>query len=66
MINSTKFHNQCKSIKSIWKIYPIMSETNVLGHPTLKPKNPVPSDIEVSQDIVNEVGLLSISEVAKE
>jgi hypothetical protein len=43
-----------------------MSETNILGHPTLKPKNPVPSDIQVSQDIVKEVGLLDIAEVAKE
>lgn len=40
--------------------------TNILGHPTLKPKTPVPSDIEVSQDIVNEVGLISTTDLAKE
>lgn len=36
------------------------------NHPTLQPKTPVPSDIEVSQDIVNEVGLLPIEDVAQE
>ena len=36
------------------------------NHPTLQPKTPVPSDIEVSQDIVNEVGLLPIEDVARE
>lgn len=41
-------------------------EKNALGHPLLKPKNPVPSDIEISQDIVREVGLLPIKDVAKE
>jgi len=41
-------------------------EKNILGHPKLVPKTPVPSDIQVSQDIVKEVGLLSIEEVAKE
>eukprot|EP00577_Skeletonema_sp_RCC1716_P029463 CAMPEP_0113381458 /NCGR_PEP_ID=MMETSP0013_2-20120614/5312_1 /TAXON_ID=2843 ORGANISM="Skeletonema costatum, Strain 1716" /NCGR_SAMPLE_ID=MMETSP0013_2 /ASSEMBLY_ACC=CAM_ASM_000158 /LENGTH=55 /DNA_ID=CAMNT_0000263885 /DNA_START=43 /DNA_END=207 /DNA_ORIENTATION=+ /assembly_acc=CAM_ASM_000158 len=35
-------------------------------HPKLQPKTPVPSDIEVSQDIVNEVGLLPIEDVARE
>ena len=35
-------------------------------HPTLKPKTPVPSDIEVSQDIVRDVGLLPIEDVASE
>jgi formyltetrahydrofolate synthetase len=35
-------------------------------HPKLQPKTPVPSDIEVSQDIVNEVGLLPIEDVAQE
>lgn len=43
-----------------------MTETNILGHPVLKPKIPVPSDIQVSQDIVKEIGLLDITEVAKE
>ena len=42
------------------------SEMNALGHPMLKPKTPVPSDIQISQDIVNEVGLLPIKDVAKE
>ena len=44
----------------------ISSEVNALGHPLLKPKTPVPSDIQISQDIVNEVGLLPIKDVAKE
>ena len=39
---------------------------NILGHPKLQPKTPVPSDIEVSQDIVKEVGLLPIDNLAKE
>ena len=39
---------------------------NALGHPALKCKHPVPSDIEVSQDVVKEVGLLSIVDLAKE
>ena len=41
-------------------------EVNALGHPALKPKSPVPSDIEISQDIVRSVGLAEISEVAKQ
>uniref|UniRef100_A0A7S3Q916 formate--tetrahydrofolate ligase n=1 Tax=Chaetoceros debilis TaxID=122233 RepID=A0A7S3Q916_9STRA len=43
-----------------------MSETNAIGHPTLKPKTPVPSDIQISHDIVKEVGLLSIDQLAKD
>ena len=43
-----------------------MAETNSIGHPALKPKTPVPSDIQVSQDIVKDVGLLSIDALAKE
>jgi len=39
---------------------------NALGHPKLQPKYPVPSDIQVSQDIVKEIGLLSIRDLAKE
>ncbi len=35
-------------------------------HPALKPKTPVPSDIQISQDVVREVGLLSIEQVASE
>mmetsp|Transcript_8919 Transcript_8919/g.13305 ORF Transcript_8919/g.13305 Transcript_8919/m.13305 type:complete len:656 (+) Transcript_8919:72-2039(+) len=41
-------------------------ETNVIGHPVLKPKTPVPSDIQVSQDIVKNVGLLPIDQLAKD
>jgi len=40
--------------------------TNASGHPKLKPKVPVPSDIQISQDVVNEIGLLPIEAVAKE
>ena len=40
--------------------------TNKLGHPVLVPKTPVPSDIEVSMDIVKEVGLLPIETIAEE
>lgn len=43
-----------------------MTETNALGYPKLVPKTPVPSDIEVSQQIVKEVGLLSIVEVGQQ
>jgi formate--tetrahydrofolate ligase len=43
-----------------------MEDTNSLGHPTLKPKTPVPSDIQISQDIVNDVGLISTSQLAAE
>ena len=39
---------------------------NRKSHPTLQPKTPVPSDIEVSQQIVSEVGLLPIADVATE
>jgi hypothetical protein len=39
---------------------------NALGHPKLKVKTPVPSDIEISQQIVKEVGLLPIIEVGKQ
>ena len=38
-------------------------ETNALGYAKLPCKTPVPSDIEVSQQIVKEVGLLPIQEV---
>lgn len=41
-------------------------ERNILGHPKLQPKTPVPSDIQVSQDIVKNVGLLPINDLAKE
>ena len=42
------------------------STTNQNGHPKLQPKTPVPSDIQISQDIVREVGLLPIEQVALE
>mmetsp|Transcript_21507 Transcript_21507/g.32002 ORF Transcript_21507/g.32002 Transcript_21507/m.32002 type:complete len:656 (-) Transcript_21507:304-2271(-) len=41
-------------------------DKNALGHPKLKPRTPVPSDIEVSQDIVRTVGLLPVTDLAKE
>ena len=40
--------------------------SNALGYPKLPAKTPVPSDIEVSQQIVKEVGLLPISDVGKQ
>lgn len=43
-----------------------MVEKNALGYPKLVPKDPVPSDIEVSHQIVKEVGLLPILDVAKQ
>lgn len=43
-----------------------MSETNALGYPKLKPSDPVPSDIAVSQEIVKQVGILPIVDVAKQ
>ena len=45
-----------------------MSEVklNALGQPALQPKTPVPSDIEISQDIVRDVGLLSMQELSKQ
>jgi len=43
-----------------------MSDKNALGYDKLACKTPVPSDIEISQQIVKEVGLLPISEVAKQ
>lgn len=39
---------------------------NALGYPNLAVRTPVPSDIEVSQQIVKEVGLLPIQDVAKQ
>lgn len=42
------------------------STKNALGFPILKPKTPVPSDIIISQSIVNEVGLLPLEDVAKQ
>ena len=42
------------------------AELNALGYPKLQTKTPVPSDIEVSQQIVKDVGLLDITEVGKQ
>lgn len=39
---------------------------NALGYPLLQCKNPVPCDIQISQDIVKDVGLLSIADLAKQ
>ena len=39
---------------------------NALGYPKLACRTPVPSDIEVSQQIVKEVGLLPIREVGRQ
>ena len=39
---------------------------NALGYDALQPKAPVPSDIAVSQSIVQEVGLISMEELAKQ
>jgi hypothetical protein len=39
---------------------------NALGYPKLACKTPVPSDIEVSQQIVKEVGLLPLGDVGKQ
>jgi len=44
----------------------IIDKTKANGHPKLQPKTPVPSDIDISQDIVREVGLLPIETVASE
>lgn len=42
------------------------SEVNALGYPLLQCKTPVPSDIEISHQIVKEVGLLPVEDVAKQ
>ena len=42
------------------------SSLNALGHPALQPKTPVPSDIQVSMDIVKDIGLLSMEELAEQ
>jgi hypothetical protein len=39
---------------------------NALGYAKLTAKTPVPSDIEISQQIVKEIGLLPIADVAKQ
>mgnify|MGYP005846846047 CR=1 FL=1 len=41
-------------------------DKNALGYPKLVPKTPVPSDIDVSQQIVKEVGLAPIMEIASQ
>jgi hypothetical protein len=42
------------------------AELNALGYPVLEPATPVPSDIEISQQLCKEVGLLPIRDVAKQ
>ena len=44
----------------------VEATTNALGYPKLQCQDPVPSDIEVSQQIVKKVGLLPIQDVAKQ
>ena len=39
---------------------------NALGYPLLQPRFPVPSDIDISKQIVQEVKLLPIQDVAKQ
>lgn len=41
-------------------------KVNALGYPVLEPAVPVPSDIEISQQICRDVGLLSIQDLAKQ
>ena len=41
-------------------------DNNALGYPKLVCRTPVPSDIEVSQQIVKEIGLLPITEVGRQ
>jgi hypothetical protein len=42
------------------------AELNALGYPVLEPSTPVPSDIDISQQICRHVGLLPIRDVAKQ
>lgn len=42
------------------------AELNALGFPVLEPSVPVPSDIDISQQISRNVGLLPIMDVAKQ
>jgi hypothetical protein len=46
----------------------IMTEDNLnaLGYAKLMAKTPVPSDIEISHQIVKEIGLLPVADVAKQ
>jgi hypothetical protein len=43
-----------------------MMKNNALGYPLLQTQSPVPSDIAISQQIVKEVGLLSLEDVARQ
>jgi hypothetical protein len=45
-----------------------MTAVNALGYPVLEPSVPVPSDIEISQQISGKgnVGLLPIRDIAKQ
>lgn len=42
------------------------TKKNALGYDLLQPTIPVPSDIEVSQQIVKDVGLLPMNDLAKQ
>jgi hypothetical protein len=39
---------------------------NALGYTKLAPRSPVPTDIEISQEIVRDMGILSMSELAQQ
>jgi hypothetical protein len=43
-----------------------VASTNALGYPKLQPQHPVPTDIQVSQQIVQQVGLLPLSDLAQQ
>jgi hypothetical protein len=42
------------------------TELNSLGYPLLQCKSPVPTDIQISHDIVKDVGLLTMQEMAQQ
>ena len=54
------------SLKPGLTIRTTMTTVNALGYPLLQPRVPVPSDIDISKQIVHEVNLLPIQDVAKQ
>jgi Formate--tetrahydrofolate ligase len=44
----------------------VETNLNALGYPKLVTQTPVPSDIEISQDLVKNVGILPVRELAKQ
>lgn len=65
--SSTTYEDSKKKINECtYDIEDSKSTHNTLRYPPLQPKSPVPSDIQISQDIVKEVGLLSTDELAAE